>query len=215
MRIRKKIWAGPELEACPYYIQNLEEWKGRWQEILPQGGTLALDLGCGKGVFLAEIAKRHPDCLFVGVDVSLDILGVARRNVAQAFGDEEPKNVRLICMRIEDFAKAFSSEDLVDRIYLNFSNPWPKARAHKKRLTHPDFLARYYEVMRPGGSVWMKTDSMDLYLASLRYFAQSRFEVTFQTEQLHEETGLENIFSEHEQMFTAQGIPIKAIIAKK
>ena len=95
MRIRRKTWARPELSACPYFIAQPEQQKGRWGEVYGQRRPLHLDLGCGKGVFLAEAAHTHRDVNFIGIDISLDILGVARRNIAEIFGEEQPDNVAL------------------------------------------------------------------------------------------------------------------------
>ena len=89
MRIRRKTWARPELSACPYFIAQPEQQKGRWGEVYGQRRPLHLDLGCGKGVFLAEAAHTHRDVNFIGIDISLDILGVARRNIAEIFGEEQ------------------------------------------------------------------------------------------------------------------------------
>ena len=96
MRIRRKTWARPELSACPYFIAQPEQQKGRWGEVYGQQRPLHLDLGCGKCVFLAEAAHTHRDVNFIGIDISLDILGVARRNIAEIFGEEQPDNVPII-----------------------------------------------------------------------------------------------------------------------
>ena len=88
MRIRRKTWARPELAACPYYIPQPEAQKGRWQEVFSSPRPIHLDLGCGKCVFLAQAAHTHRDVNFIGIDISLDILGVARRNIQEAYGEE-------------------------------------------------------------------------------------------------------------------------------
>ena len=93
MRIRRKTWARPELAACPYYIPQPEAQKGRWQEVFSSPRPIHLDLGCGKCVFLAQAAHTHRDVNFIGIDISLDILGVARRNIQEAYGEEQPDNV--------------------------------------------------------------------------------------------------------------------------
>ena len=93
MRIRRKTWARPELSACQYYISDPELRRGLWTEVFGEKRPLHLDLGCGKCVFLAQAAHTHRDVNFIGIDISLDILGVARRNIQEAYGEEQPDNV--------------------------------------------------------------------------------------------------------------------------
>lgn len=214
MRIRRKTWARPELSACPYFIAQPEQQKGRWGEVYGQRRPLHLDLGCGKGVFLAEAAHTHRDVNFIGIDISLDILGVARRNIAEIFGEEQPDNVALCAYNIECLPQLFSPEEKVQRIYINFCNPWPTARHHKRRLTHTRQLSQYKPLLAPGGEIWFKTDNDDLYLATKRYLAEAGFEIFFDTKDLHGQNGPENILTEHEVLFTAQGIPTKALRAR-
>lgn len=214
MRIRRKTWARPELSACPYFIAQPEQQKGRWGEVYGQRRPLHLDLGCGKGVFLAEAAHTHRDVNFIGIDISLDILGVARRNIAEIFGEEQPDNVALCAYNIERLPQLFSPEEKVQRIYINFCNPWPTARHHKRRLTHTRQLSQYKPLLAPGGEIWFKTDNDDLYLATKRYLAEAGFAIFFDTKDLHGQNGPENILTEHEVLFTAQGIPTKALRAR-
>lgn len=215
MRIRKKKWAVPELNDCNYYIKDPAAQKGVWANCFNEKQELHLDLGCGKGVFLADIALDTPQINYVGIDISLDILGVARRNIEDRFGESEPGNVRIGAYDIGKLAEIFSNRDNVKKIYINFCNPWPKARCHKKRLTHPDFLQVYAQILSDDGEIWFKTDNEDLFLASERYFKESGFHVTFLTRDLHSEDGIRNILTEHEVMYTLEGITTKFIIAKK
>ena len=214
MRIRRKTWARPELSACPYYISNPEQRRGHWTEVFGEKRPLHLDLGCGKCVFLAEAAHAQRDVNFLGIDISLDILGVARRNIAETFGREEPDNVALCAYNIERLEQLFAPEEKVERIYINFCNPWPTARHHKRRLTHTRQLLHYKHLLAPGGEIWFKTDNDDLYLATRRYFAEAGFTVFLDTKDLHGEPGVENILTEHEVRFTEQGIATKALRAR-
>lgn len=214
MRIRKKDWARPELEACPYFIAQPEQQKGRWTELFGEKRPLHLDLGCGKCVFLAEIAEKRRDVNFVGIDLSYDILGVGRRNIAAAFGEDEPDNVALCYYNIEKLPQLFSPGEGVERLYINFCNPWPTARHHKRRLTHTRQLEAYRSLLGGGGEIWFKTDNDDLYLATKRYFSEAGYEVFFDTKDLHAEQDPENIVTEHELMFSAQGIRTKALRAR-
>ena len=217
MRIRRKPWAKPELAACPYFIAEPETLRGQWQEHFGAKRPLHLDLGCGKCVFLAELAEQQRGVNFVGIDLSYDILGVGRRNIQAAFEAGEqpaPDNVLLCYYNIEQLQKLFSKEDGVERLYVNFCNPWPAARCHKRRLTHTRQLETYKSLLCEGGELWFKTDNDDLYLATKRYLNEAGFEVFFDTKDLHAEQDPENILTEHELLFAGEGIPIKALRAR-
>ncbi len=214
MRIRKKAWARPELAVCPYYVSEPEALRGRWQEHFGKRRPLHLDLGCGKCVFLARTAKTCRDVNLVGIDLSYDILGVGRRNIQEAFGEEQPDNVLLCYYNIERLARLFSPGDGVERLYINFCNPWPAARCHKRRLTHTRQLEEYKSLLAENGEIWFKTDNDDLYLATRRYLTEAGFEIFFDTKDLHATGDPENILTEHEIMFTDRGIRTKALRAR-
>ncbi|WP_085834213.1 tRNA (guanosine(46)-N7)-methyltransferase TrmB [Clostridium merdae] len=215
MRMRKKAWARPELAHCPYFISDPEQWKGRWAQWFTEKKPIHLELGCGKGVFLAQLAPLHPEVCYIGVDQSPDVLGVARRNLEEAYGKlEKPvHNVALMAHYIEDMPKVLEIQDQVERIYINFCNPWPKVRHHKRRMTHPNQLDLYKPFLADGAQLHFKTDDDDLYVSTLRYLEEGGFTILRSTQNLHAEDWEESPSTEHEQMFTAQGIPIKAIIA--
>ena len=213
MRIRKKAWARPELAACGYYIPDPRQLRGKWQERFGDKRPLHLDLGCGKCVFLAEAAHQQRDVNFVGIDISYDILGVGRRNIQGLFGQEDPDNVLLCYYNIERLGELFAPGE-ADRLYINFCNPWPAAHCHKRRLTHTRQLLSYKPLLAPGGEIWFKTDNDDLYLATKRYLGEAGFQVVYDCKDLHAENDPENILTEHEVMFSAQGIRIKALRAR-
>ena len=142
------------------------------------------------------------------------MLGVARRNIEAEFGEEPVENVNLLSYNIEKLDTLFSPDEKAARIYVNFCNPWQKAGDHKRRLTHTRQLNTYKKVLAPGGELWFKTDNTDLYLATQRYLAEAGFEILCKTDDLHSEDAPGNIQSEHEVMFTAEGIKTKAIIAR-
>ncbi len=214
MRMRKKAWARPELDACPYYIPKPEELKGHWMERFGDRRPIHLDLGCGKCVFLAEAAEKHRDVNFVGIDLSRDILGVGRRNIQAAFGEAQPDNVLLCCYNIERLPELFTPEDGIERMYVNFCNPWPAARCHKRRLTHTRQLLSYLPLLGKEGEIWFKTDNDDLYLATRRYFGEAGLEIFFDSKDLSLQNDPDNILTEHEIMFTSQGIKTKALRAR-
>lgn len=188
--------------------------RGNWDGFFPKKQPLHLDLGCGKCTFLAALAHRDRNVNFIGVDISVDILGVARRNIAETFGEETPENVALLSYNIEKLDALFGEGEKANRIYVNFCNPWPKARDHKKRLTHTKQLLLYKRLLAPGGELWFKTDSDDLFLATKRYLKEAGYGVLKVTEDLHAENEPGNLESEHETKFSAEGVKIKAILAR-
>lgn len=217
MRIRRKPWARPELAACPFFVDDPQTVCGKWHGWFPKQQPLHLELGCGRGVFIAELALRRPDVNFLAVDLKSDILGVAKRNVEAAFREagREVDNVALTAQDIERIHLILDGKDTVDRIYINFCNPWPKPTYKKKRLTHPKQLAKYRAFLKPGGEVHFKTDDSGLFEDSVRYFEEEGFAVRYLTRDLHASGYEPNIMTEHEQMFSEQGIPIKFLIAVK
>lgn len=218
MRMRRKAWARPELEACSYFIQQPQENKGKWQEWFPKRQPLHVELGCGKGVFTAELAFQNPNINYIAIDISSDVLGVARRNIENIFvqGGHVVNNIALMSFDIERIMLMMDAADTVERIYINFCNPWPKGKHHKKRLTHTRQLEQFKTFLADGGEIVFKTDDGDLYQATLRYLKESGYEITFQTTDLHalDDCMAElKIMTEHEKMFAGQGIPIKAVTA--
>lgn len=215
MRMRKKKWAEPELEASPVYIHDPVALRGRWEAAFLAPAPLVLELGCGKGSFAAVYARRNPQTNLLAVDISPDMLGVARRKIADTYGQDKPGNVLLTRYDISHITDILSPEDKVERIFINFCNPWYKPRHYKRRLTHPRQLAQYRELLRAGGEIWFKTDDDELFAHSVGYFFESGFTITRQTDDLATCDDGTNIQTEHETMYTCQGVKIKALVARK
>ena len=217
MRIRFKKWARPELEASSFYINNPEEIKGKWKEKFKNPNQdLHLELGCGKGTFISNIAVRNQNINYIAIDLVDAMLGLAKRNVEQIYKDTEKEidNVLLTRFDIERINLILAPEDKVKRIYINFCNPWPRGKHHKKRLTHTKQLEKYKDFLIDGGEIYFKTDDDELFQASINYFKEIGFKIEKMTYDLHKEPIFEsNIETEHEKMFTEQGIKIKALIA--
>jgi tRNA (guanine-N7-)-methyltransferase len=216
MRMRNKPWARPELDACPFFIRRPEQYLGRWHSLFAREQPVFLELGCGKGLFLAGAAPANPQINYLGIDLKDSVLGPARRNIEAAFETAErpADNVLLVEMNIERISDSMGPEDAVDRICINFCNPWPKKKHQKRRLTHPRFLQNYRKLLVPGGELHMKTDDDALFADTLAYLEESGFEVVWKTYDLHADPPADNILTEHEKMFLAKGIPIKALTAK-
>lgn len=218
MRIRFKKWARPELEASEFYEDNPEEWKGKWKEHFKNSNLpLMLELGCGKGQFISKLAVEHQENNYLAIDLVDAMLGLAKRNIEQVYKDanKEPTNVIITRFDIERILMILNEKDCVKRIYINFCNPWPRGKHRKKRLTHTRQLEKYKEFLSKDGEIYFKTDDDELFESSLKYFEESGFSILKKTYDLHKENIFgENIETEHEIMFSEQGIKIKALIAK-
>ena len=220
MRIRFKKWARPELKASKFYIDNPEDYKGKWRELFKNPeAPLHLELGCGKGTFMAKLATRDRNVNHIAIDVVDAMLGLAKRNIEAEFKENnmEIDNVYLTRFDIERILLIMDKKDSIDRIYINFCNPWPRGKHRKKRLTHTRQLEKYKEFLSVNGKIYFKTDDDGLFESSLTYFKESGFEIEKITYDLHKEDIFEgkNIETEHEKMFSEQGIKIKALIARK
>ena len=215
MRMRKKKWAVPELEASPLYIKAPASLKEQWQQAFVRPQPLYLELGCGKGGFASQFALANPEKNLLAVDISSNMLGVGRRKIDALFSQagKIPDNVRLVAYDIERIDEILSGQDTVERIFINFCNPWPRPRHFKKRLTHPRQMEKYKTFLRPGGEIWFKTDDDMLFRHSRQYFLDCGFTVRWESWDLAHSDFSGNIRTEHEDMFEAQGIPIKALIA--
>lgn len=217
MRIRRKPWARPELAAWENCIDNPAENKGKWAKCFKNNAPLMLELGCGKGTFIAKLASTNLDKNYIAVDIKSEMLGLAKRNIEKEYSQigKEINNVLIFSQDIELISNVFAPEDCFDRIYINFCNPWPKTHDHKKRLTHIRQLIQYRSFLKDEGEIHFKTDNDDLFLASQRYFEECGFDIVYLTEDLHSSGYEGNIVTEHEQMFSNDGIKIKFLIAKK
>lgn len=219
MRIRFKPWARPELEASKFYIDNPEEYKGKWRELFENNNKqLHLELGCGKGGFISQLASNNLDINYIAIDMVDAMLGLAKRNVEKEYSEKnlEINNVYLTRFDIERILMIMDDNDKIDRIYINFCNPWPRGKHRKKRLTHTRQLEKYKQILKDNGEIYFKTDDDGLFNDSLIYFEETGFEIVNKTFDLANcENFWNNIETEHEKMFKEQGIKIKAAIVKK
>lgn len=217
MRIRFKKWARPELEACKFYIDNPEDYKGKWKSLFCNNNPIHLELGCGKGSFMTNLAVKNLNNNYIAIDVVDAMLGLAKRNIEKRFKEEnkEINNVYLTRFDIERILLILNEQDSIERIYINFCNPWPRGKHHKKRLTHTRQLEKYKVFLKEEGEIYFKTDDEGLFNDSLGYFKEAGFEIVKKTYDLKNETNFwNNIQTEHEKMFMEEGIKIKACIVK-
>lgn len=217
MRIRHKPWARPELEASSFFVKNPDDLKGKWKEQFAKEQPLYIELGCGKGGFISQAAYLNPNVNFLAIDIKFEMLGLARRNVSRVFEEHkaEPDNVLLTAHNIERIDLMLDENDRTERIYINFCNPWPRPKHKKRRLTHTRQLTNYRKFLTDGGEIHFKTDDDELFTESLDYFKECGFEVKYITYDLHNSGYEPNIVTEHEKMFSDEGIKIKFLIAKK
>ena len=216
MRIRFKPWARPELEASEFYIDNHEDYKGKWKELFKNENPIHLELGCGKGGFISQLAVYNPDINYIAIDLVDAMLGLAKRKIEEEYkmANRKIDNIYITRYDIERIDNILNKEDNIERIYINFCNPWPRGKHRKKRLTHIRQLEKYKLFLSDDASIYFKTDDDDLFNDSIRYFESSGFKIEKYTYDLINETSFwENIETEHEKMFTEQGIKIKALIA--
>lgn len=217
MRIRRKPWARPELEACEFCVKNPAELKGKWKHSFAKEQPLHVELGCGKGGFISQVSAANQDINYVAIDIKSEMAAYARRKTVAEFeraGIEKIENVKLLVHNVENISEVFDENDEADRIYINFCNPWPRGKHKKRRLTFPKKLMVYKTFLTEDGEIWFKTDDDELFEESVEYFNETGYEITYITRDLHESGFEENTETEHEKMFSDMGIKIKFLIAK-
>lgn len=182
---------------------------GRWLEAHPGHSELRAEMGCGKGRFTAETAKSAPQALIVAVEKDQNAMVMAMERVL----GEEIKNVRFLDMDAQGLREIFAPEEL-DVIYINFPDPWPRAREAKHRLTSPQFLPMYRQLLKPGGRIEFKTDQAPLFDWSLRQFENEGFALQEVTHDLHA-AGPVGVMTNYEEKFHSQGVKICRCVAVK
>ncbi len=214
MRIRRKKWAEKELNEAKFYIHNPSEFKGNWKKLFKNNNPLHIELGCGKGNFIATLASENKNINYIAIDMIEAMLGLSKRNIELAYKNKNPENLFLIRANVENILDVFDKNDMIERIYINFCNPWPRKKHNKRRLTHTRQLENYKQILVPSGQIYFKTDSDELFESTLEYLNEANFIINSQTYDLHNDNIFEkNIVTEHEKMFSDDGIKIKALIA--
>lgn len=213
MRLKNIPGSRESIAGSPFVVQAPELCRGRWREAFKTPGPLYAEIGMGKGKFLMEMARRYPDINFIGIEKYSSVL----LRAVQKMEEDPLPNVRLVRMEAEDLESVFSPGELT-RIYLNFSDPWPKDRHAKRRLPSAAFLARYARVLCPEGEVEFKTDNRDLFAFALGELEGSGFQIRELTYDLHRDERLcrDNVTTEYEERFSAAGRPIcKYILSRR
>ena len=213
MRLRRKPWIDTAILDYADFVTPLGgDWAaltGHWAETFGRSAPLHVEIGVGKGCFLTELAAQSPDVNYVGLEAQQGVLYFAARKAAE----RGLKNVRLVVFDAARLTELFAPAE-VDRIYLNFSDPWPKARHAKRRLTSPLFLARYRAVLRADGELRFKTDNMGLFDYSLATMEREGWQLSRVTHDLHALAEPDNIMTEYERKFSARGAKIGRLVAR-
>jgi len=207
MRLRNITGSREVIAGSPYVVQEASQagCAGNWKEIFGNGNPIRIEIGMGKGKFIHTMAKEHPDINYVGIEKYSSVLLRAIQKMEQ----EELPNLKFLRMEAEEIETVFASGE-VDRIYLNFSDPWPKDRHAKRRLPSREFLARYDTILRQGGRLEFKTDNRELFDFALGELEPAGWCAEVLTYDLHGDQELmeENVMTEYEEKFSAMGNPI-------
>ncbi len=208
MRMRKKKNLLPRMERCEnYQVKDPFAMKGHWRELMESAKEVHLELGCGKGRFTAETAAQNPDVLLIAVEMVPDAMVVAMERCR----DAGLTNVFFVCANARELPEFFESGE-VDRIYVNFCDPWPKSNQAKRRLTHGNFLKLYRKVLPMGGQVHFKTDNAPLFAFSVEEIPNFGFTLSEVTDDLHA-NGIRGVMTDYEAKFHALGTPIHRLVA--
>ncbi len=208
MRLRHIKGCEEFVANSPCTINQPQQYKGRWKEAFVRQQPLHIEIGMGKGRFVSRMAVLHPDINYLGIEIYESVMQKAIERLG-----EKPDNLFFLCMNAEILEDVFAQGE-VGRIYLNFSDPWPKARHEHRRLTSPRFMALYDKVLAPDGTVEFKTDNEGLFDYSLESIPQAGWEIIWQTRDLHS-LDIDNVETEYEEKFSAKGNPIYKLVARR
>lgn len=213
MRLRNIPRAKEEIDANPIAVKEEKTHRGNWKVVFGNEQPIHIEIGMGKGQFILELAKQNPDKNYIGIERYSSVL----LRALEKYDTEEYKdlsNIRFICMDAAELPEVFAPGE-VEKIYLNFSDPWPKARHARRRLTSTRFLSIYEKVLVDQGVVEFKTDNRPLFEFSLEQVEESGWELKAHTFDLHnnKEMNEGNIMTEYEAKFSSMGNPIHKLIA--
>ncbi|WP_080146122.1 tRNA (guanosine(46)-N7)-methyltransferase TrmB [Marinilactibacillus piezotolerans] len=209
MRLRNKPGAEEKLQKySQYVVADPEKWKGKWREKFEKNQPLHIEIGMGKGRFIMEMAKQHPDINYIGIELQTSVIVSALDKQIE----EELPNVQLLQVNAQNLQSFFEKGE-IDRIYLTFSDPWPKNRHEKRRLTYRDFLNSYETVLDEDGELHFKTDNQGLFEYSLISFSQKGMVLKELYLDLHNSDVEGNIMTEYEEKFSKKGNRIYKTVA--
>ncbi|KRM90602.1 tRNA (guanosine(46)-N7)-methyltransferase TrmB [Liquorilactobacillus cacaonum] len=211
MRLRNKPWAKPLIDGNPdLIVTNPNEYRGKWETRFKRSAPLFIEVGMGKGGFIIELARLHPENNYIGIEIQTTVAAIVLKKQIEI----KLPNLQLICANGSGLSEYFE-ENEIDGIFLNFSDPWPKKRQEKRRLTYRTFLKQYQNVMSDEGTIEFKTDNRGLFEYSLKSMNNygMNFEQVFLDLHKNEEAMLDNVMTEYEEKFSKKGQPIYKIVA--
>lgn len=210
MRVRNRKGASELLANNPQYvISNPEECKGKWSQIFGNDHPIHVEVGSGKGRFITGMAAQHPEVNYIGIDIQMTVLSYALDRVLEV----GLPNIKLLQVDGSSLSNYFSEAE-IDRLYLNFSDPWPKKRHEKRRLTYKTFLDTYKEILPEKGEIHFKTDNRGLFEYSLASFSQYGMILKQVWLDLHASDFEGNIMTEYEEKFSSKGQVIYRVEAQ-
>lgn len=210
MRVRNKPEALAKLASYPQYvITQPENYRGRWQELFGNHQPIHIEVGSGKGRFINEMAKAHPEINYIGIEMNKNVLV----NALDKLIESEVPNLKLLLVDGRHLTEYFADNE-IDLLYLNFSDPWPKSRHEKRRLTYHTFLATYEKILKNQGEIHFKTDNRGLFEYSLSSFSQYGMTLKQVWLDLHQSQYEGNIMTEYEEKFSSKGQPIYRVEAQ-
>jgi len=214
MRLRNIPGARDVIAETSFCIKDAENYKGKWSELVfKNNNPIHVEIGMGKGKFIMELAMRNPDINYIGIEKFSSVL---LRGIQKMESMEEPlKNLVFIRFDADYITNIFGPSE-IDKIYLNFSDPWPKDRHAKRRLPSKEFLARYKQFLIPGHTVEFKTDNIDLFNFALEQIPEASAELVACTFDLHNDPVMNegNIMTEYEERFSSMGNKINKCIIR-
>lgn len=208
MRLRNVKGASDILNESTLVIKNPEKYKGKFNEVFNNDNKIFLEIGAGKGKFIVENAKKYPNINFIGIEMYDSVLVRAIQKI-----ETEIPNLKFIKMDATYIENIFDKD--IDRLYLNFSDPWPKQRHEHRRLTSNRFLKRYDAIFKNQNEIIMKTDNRKLFEFSLMTFNNYGYRIEDISLNLHEDEEKDNIETEYEEKFSSKGFPIYMLYIKK
>ena len=213
MRLRNIPGAKDAITESHYVVQNPAECKGKWEQVFTQEQPIHIEVGMGKGRFLMDMAKLHPEINYIGIEMYDSVLlrALQKREKLEEAG-EKLDNLKFMCVDARLLPEIFEKGE-IQRIYLNFSDPWPKARHAKRRLTSREFLARYSQILPDGAVVEFKTGLFEFSLEEVN--ESEGWELLAHTFDLHHQEDMMegNVMTEYEEKFSSMGNPICKLIA--
>ena len=209
MRLKNVKGANEIIIKGLYYVEDPYINKGNWNKVFNNDNPIYIEIGIGKGKFIVENAIKYPNINFIGIEKYDSVLVRA----IQKSNELELNNLKLVRMDAKRIEEVFDHE--IDRIYLNFSDPWPKDRHYKRRLTSYVFLDKYEHIFKNNKYIIMKTDNIDLFNFSLESLTNHGYNIEFMSNDLHSLNDVDNIMTEYEEKFSNKGIKINKLIARK